>query len=306
MKSDVPKASSKSTAVPKPKKPIDIIKLSALCNRLLAPALALFIAVCAIFLAIVVSISNSQTVPQGIIIENIAIGGMELELLENGLEELIPDVSGTQELTLLHDELRITSSFSELSVSIDRAFLLNAIRSYAQDGGLLRRFMTRLTLIRSPVELPIPLIFDASKMDSLLEQAYNALHRPATAARLILEPAKVTLQTGSDGLTVDTELLAGRIQEVLITRKSGSVRIPTREIRAILPTPEELVEAVFLEPYPSSQEQNLDGKVTGVPAVPGREISLEDAAFQLRLLDARTNRLSVSRELPVQIIEPQE
>jgi len=298
-----PTGSKKEATGKKEKKPG--VPLTVLAKKAIPYLLVLLGVLLIVLTASIVRIGTDPSVPYGVEVESISAGGLLPDEVDDFLQTNWPDPMAEELIVLYAEGYERTVSYGELGVTIDRESLGQKLLAIGQEGWVGKRVLARAALLGQTEHLAVPVRFDADRMDQVLQEVHEALHREATGAKLLIQDKRVTVTTGRDGLRVDTGRLADSIIALLDARKSGRIFVPTLPIRSPPIDAAPVLKAINVKATSAKKSKDADGNPIVVPSVTGRHIDPEVLAEELGKLDTRSDRRIVERELPVTFTEPE-
>ncbi len=148
----------------------------------------------------------------GIALGEVDLGGLKIAEAQTLLEK---SVFSTLELSLTLDaEREYIYTFSELGLAWDRAETMHLLRIAGRSwSGVAARLAYRFhgTLLTVPVGISI----DETRLDLALSELAATIYRPARPASFVIDGARVSIDPGEPGRSLDTALLRDRILTAL-------------------------------------------------------------------------------------------
>ncbi len=279
--------------------------LLAFSKKALLPAMLLFILFLTVFILLAQRYTKSPTIAQGILIEGIPVTATDKDTLTAFVQKQWPQPTGQTEIVLYAGEWQKAVRFDDLSVQVDSTQLVNDVLAKGNTGRFLNRLSERIALVRKGTDVTVPISFSHDKMDTLLQEVYERLHRKTSSAQLFVSDTKATLTAGSDGVYLNTNRLAADIINLLGTRQGGRLFVPTDPVRPPAIAAETVIKAIEQKAENAKSLTDADGNTTVVPSKTGRHIDIDILTEEINKLENRTDRSVVTRALPVTFTEPE-
>lgn len=249
-------------------------------------------------------ILDKRVVADGVTVMGYSVSGFSRDELIAELGRLTADLPGNAGIRLYHQDYEDEIAFSELGVHPDLESTAEAALLPGQTGSIVRRLTDRLEIKRSGLSIPLISAIDGDRLDALLQTTHEALLVPSVAPELTIGEDRTTLSSGTGGQSVDTQLLAARIDELVQTGRSGSIHVPV----VLSPMPEmdakELYVAIVRSPSDAIPVPDDSGGVVIRPAVSGRSIDEAVLVKIVESMNARSERSLATVELPVVYAAP--
>lgn len=248
-------------------------------SSLVIPACTFFM-----FAAFPMKISASETVPDGIYIGDVNLGGMTNEEAANQVNEYV-DSMASQLISLDVDGKLADTTAGELGFSWSNKEIVDETVSKYKGGNLIRRYMNLKDLEMNPVKLDLETSLDDGKVAAFVETECNPLTGEAKDAAITRENGAFVITPSQVGKQVDLDATKEALDKALEKGLESPIRVAA-VIEEMLPavTEEQLstiqdVLGTFSTSFSSSgvsRSTNLKvgaEKINGRVLMPGQMLS---------------------------------
>lgn len=203
---------------------------------------SLTVSVCAFFMAAAFPMEAraAETVPNGIYIGDINLGGMTSDEAVSKVNELV-DSMKNQLVSLDVDGALVNTTAGELGFHWNNQGIVEETAAKYEGGNLIRRYMNRKDLEMNPVTLNLDISLDNGKVAEFVETKCNPLTAEARDASITRENGEFMITPEVVGKKVDLEATKTVLDDAL----KGGLEAPVR------------VEAVVEEEQPAVTEAQL-------------------------------------------------
>ncbi len=221
--------------------------------------------------------ANERTIPNGIYIGEVAVGGMTAEQAEKAIRSYVESL-GDQTVMLSAGDETTSAAVSELGFTEDVDSTVSDALNYGQTGNLLKRYKEQKDLEVEEKVLPLILTADEEQVRSYLEEHASELSRDAVDYGLTREDGTFVVQEGEEGQALDID---ESVDLILSAFSQGWEEDPTIVLSVDVTEPEgseeelALVQDVlgtFSTDYSSSSDARKTNIKTGASLIDGSVI----------------------------------
>ena len=166
-----------------------------------------------------------DTFQEGVSVDGVALTGYSLEEAQALLDEQYEKTLNSK-IELTFEDKSWTVTAKELAVQTDAAAQVETAWQYGREGTMEERHAEIRALREKPVDLPVKLSYDASKLKTLTENIANEIERePVSATMSIVEIGKFAYTDSSVGYHLDAKALQKRLDKMIRAGQSGKVEL---------------------------------------------------------------------------------
>ncbi len=148
--------------------------------------------------------ADARTIPNGIYIGDVAVGGMTAEQAEDAVRSYVESL-GDETVMLSADEETTTATVSELGLTEDIDATVSDALNYGQTGNLLKRYKEQKDLEVEEKVLPLVMTADEEQVRAYLEEHSSELERDAVNYGLSHEDGTFAVLEGEEGQALDMD-----------------------------------------------------------------------------------------------------
>lgn len=244
------------------------------------------VSVCALMMCAVFPLEAraSDTVPDGIYVGDVNLGGMTDEEADNKVREYV-DSLANQQIGLDVDGTLVTTTAGELGFSWSNQEIVQETADRYKEGNLIRRYMNLKDLEMNPVELELETALDAEKVTAFVEAECNPLTAQAQDATITRENGAFVITPSVVGKTVDLEATQQALNEAVNEGLESPVQVKAVIEESLPAVTEDQLSSIqdvlgtFSTDFSSSgtsRSTNLkvgSGKINGHVLMPGETLS---------------------------------
>ncbi|WP_143146261.1 VanW family protein [Caminicella sporogenes] len=161
----------------------------------------------------------SDSIHNGVYVENIDVGGLSVAEAVNKVEDEIGDIDGKDKLMLHYKDKVWVFKGNEIGLKYDLKKAINDAFLIGRKGNLLDRFKTVLELFKNPHNISIKTSLDFGKLDKILSAIEKEINKPCVEASIKRIKGKFVIKDEAVGLILDREKTKEIITRELLKRK---------------------------------------------------------------------------------------
>lgn len=233
------------------------------------------------------SFTRSDLIAPNVLVAGVAVGGESVsaarELL---LRQWVPTLPA--EIILRHEEDSFEFAPKTLGAELQIEQALSKARQVGREGNFLRKVTDRLRLMRSTVEIPVPVTVQESRLRAqLVDLATRVDRKPRNATVKVGGGDEVEVVPGRVGISLDLDASQKAVAEALRTLKTEEVKLVSRKQEPAVKAEDlahlEVVLGSYSTRYSSGKVDRSHNLKLGVAAIngtvvmPGAEFSANRA-----------------------------
>ena len=159
--------------------------------------------------------SEEDTIPQGIVMEDMDLSGLTVEEAKALIEECMAEIE-SREITLIYDadkSYRLTAG--ELGITWEDQATIEQIAGMGNSGNVVSRFLQLEELQQAEQEYPLVLSIDEATVRTVLEEQCVPFDLPAQEPYLTREDGTFTVHSGTEGTVLNLELSENQLADYL-------------------------------------------------------------------------------------------
>lgn len=169
-------------------------------------------------------VTSAATLPTGITIGGLELGGMTEEEANKKVTEYV-DAMSKQQITLTIDDHELNTTAQELGFHWDNQKEVEAAAERYSGGNLLERYLDFKRLVKQPISIPLQIAVDAKKVSAFTEEQCAPFVRAQQDAGITREGDKFVVTESVEGLEVDIRATKAAIDAAVQTGLSEPVTV---------------------------------------------------------------------------------
>jgi vancomycin resistance protein YoaR len=173
--------------------------------------------------------ARSEFIAQHVTIAGVDVGKLRTTEAEQKLErEWLPTLPETLTLTVDSQEHKLSAADLGREPQLRQA-VVQAWR-IGREGNVLTQLVTRLRMMKAPIDVPVPITVDGPTLSAeLVQLAAEVDHEAVNATVTVTGEDDVEITPGKPGIKLDREAAAKDITAALMQRQSGPVALTCAE-----------------------------------------------------------------------------
>jgi vancomycin resistance protein YoaR len=245
-------------------------------------------------------ILNSDTVYNGIYVNNIYVGGLNkteaIDLLKKDLQKK----SANLKIVLKCKDSEEILDSGDLNLSVDFAKTVDNAFAVGRTGNIFRKFYDILNVRKNNIIVHLAVTYDHIKVESAVQSLYNNTFIDVKEAQLSLKPDQVSIISGHNGEKFDKNKLLKQVISNILKIKSGTISIPL-----IITEPAKIdVDSYYKQIYRKAKNATakvVKNKLQYSPEENGRDI---DKAVLSSIVSEVESKADEEKVLPVTFTQP--
>lgn len=181
---------------------------------------------------LVSSVIDTDTFYHGIVVQGADLGGKTMQQVKEEIASMEPSLRGKYEITLSYGEKKWVLTQDDLAFTFDSDEVLKQAYAYARTGDREQRYRQVTELKTKPKNYSVMAAVTGEGLDTKLDAVANEINRePQDASVVSFDAAAKTFRysEGKNGISVGTQALRSKVEELLKKDKVGSVDVPVTE-----------------------------------------------------------------------------
>jgi vancomycin resistance protein YoaR len=164
---------------------------------------------------------KSQEIPQGVSVNGIDLGGMDVENAEACLDQFVQDTcAGNLVLTIDGEEIEIP--YADFDMHVADSTIIQEICEIGSSGNLIKRYKELADVKNNKAEYQLTFEYDHDKLKELVAEMTETYNREAEDATLVRHSGQFIITDAVTGLEVDTDATVKTIEAALNEEWDGS------------------------------------------------------------------------------------
>lgn len=162
-----------------------------------------------------------EKIPEGVSVNGIELGGMDVQEAEECLEQYVSEVcEGTLTLTVSDEE--VTIPYKDIQLHVADSSVISEICKIGTSGNLIRRYKELADVKNNKAEYQLQFEYDHDQLKSLIEEKTASYNRDAQDAVLVRHSGEFQITDEVTGICVDVEATAAAVEKALGEGWDGS------------------------------------------------------------------------------------
>ncbi len=169
----------------------------------------------------------------GIVVHGIDLGGKTMEQAKAALKELEPTLRGKYDVKVEYDGKSWNITENDLSFTFNTDSVLKEAYDYGRSGDRNERYQKVMDLKQNPKKFEITNTMNYDGLDAKLKDVVRGITCDPVEPTVVSFNAgtgEFQFKEGKNGIAVDENLLYTRVTEILNGAKTGTVRVPTKQV----------------------------------------------------------------------------
>jgi len=198
----------------------------------------------------------------GITIDNIDVGSMSKEEAKVKLEEVLQNQIREKSLHIKVEDKDFELIYSDINPDYDIDKAVKQAFNLGKNEGVLAKYsMIKKGEVQ---DIPIEFTYDEEKLKSFEESIKNEVNSEPKNATIVISNGSISVQSESDGKTINMEELDGRIKEALNSNLNETIELELETVKATI-TAEDLSKIKGpMGTYSSSYGTSALGRSTNI------------------------------------------
>lgn len=161
-----------------------------------------------------------KTIPDGIYVGEFSLGGLTKEEAQEEVAAYVDGLSD-RKISLDVDGTAVETTARDLGYAWSNQDAVEEAASHAVEGNLIRRYMGKKDLEKTPVHIAIEAAVDEEKVDAFIKKKCAGIVGAPVDASIVRENGTFKITPGSSGMVVDLDATSQAIDEALTGGNSG-------------------------------------------------------------------------------------
>lgn len=161
-----------------------------------------------------------KTIPDGIYVGDFSLGGLTKEEAQEEVAAYVDGLSD-RKISLDVDGTAVETTARDLGYAWSNQDAVEEAASHAVEGNLIRRYMGKKDLEKTPVHIAIEAAVDEEKVDAFIKKKCAGIVGAPVDASIVRENGTFKITPGSSGKVVDLDATSQAIDEALTGGNSG-------------------------------------------------------------------------------------
>lgn len=181
-------------------------------------------AAAAVMLMAMPAYAQESTLPEGIYVGNVSLGGLTQEEAAQEIQALV-DRMAARKVVLNVEGVTAETTAQELGFAWSNPDAVEEAASYAAEGNLIQRYMALKDLEKNPVHIPLETEVDAALLEAFVREQCKDLPGEPQNATIKRENGEFIITEGSNGVVVDTASTKRMLDEALAAADGADVNV---------------------------------------------------------------------------------
>ncbi len=178
----------------------------------------------AVMLMAMPAYAQETTLPDGIYVGDISLGGMTQETAAQEIQAEIDRMAG-RKVVLEVEGVTAETTAQELGFAWSNPDAVEEAAGYAAKGNLIQRYMALKDLEKNPVHIPLKTEVDQAMVETFIREQYQDLPGEPQNATIKRENGEFVITEGVDGVVVDAEATKAMLDEALAAADGDAVTV---------------------------------------------------------------------------------
>lgn len=165
--------------------------------------------------------AEEKTIPEGIYVGEFSLGGLTEEEAQAEVSAYVDGLSD-RKIVIDVDGTSVETTARELGYAWSNQDAVEKASSHAAEGNLIRRYMAKKDLEKTPVHIAIEASVDEEKVDAFIKKKCAGIVNAPVDASISRENGTFKITPGSSGKVVDLDATSQAIDEALTGGDSGT------------------------------------------------------------------------------------
>lgn len=161
-----------------------------------------------------------KTIPDGIYVGDFSLGGLTKEEAQEEVAAYVDGLSD-RKISLDVDGNAVETTARDLGYAWSNQDAVEEAASHAVEGNLIRRYMGKKDLEKTPVHIAVEAAVDEEKVDAFIRKKCAGIVGAPVDASIVRENGTFKITPGSSGKVVDLDATSQAIDEALTGGNSG-------------------------------------------------------------------------------------
>ncbi len=177
-----------------------------------------------VMLAAVPAYAKETTLPDGIYVGDVGLGGMTQEAAAKEVQALV-DRMAERKVVLEVEGVIAETTAQELGFAWSNPDAVAEAADYAADGNLIQRYMALKDLEKNPVHIPLETEVDQARVEAFIKEQCQGLPGEPQNAVIRRENGEFIITEGVEGVVVDTAATKKMLDEALAAMDGADITV---------------------------------------------------------------------------------
>lgn len=178
----------------------------------------------AVLLAAFPAYGQEKTLPEGIYVGDVSLGGLTKEEAAQEIQALVNQMS-ERKVVLEVEDLSAETTAQELGFTWSNPEAVEEAAGYAVEGNLIQRYMALKDLEKNPVVIPLETQVDETLVENFIAEECRNLPGEPKNAQIRRENGAFVITEGTEGIAVDTAATRQMLDEALAVLDGADVTV---------------------------------------------------------------------------------
>lgn len=178
----------------------------------------------AVLLAAFPAYGQEKTLPEGIYVGDVSLGGLTKEEAAQEIQALVNQMS-ERKVVLEVEDLSAETTAQELGFTWSNPEAVEEAAGYAAEGNLIQRYMALKDLEKNPVVIPLETQVDETLVENFIAEECRNLPGEPKNAQIRRENGSFVITEGTEGIAVDTAATRQMLDEALAVLDGADVTV---------------------------------------------------------------------------------
>ena len=228
-----------------------------------------------------------ETFYDGILVNNVPVGGLTSEEAEAKLSTDVNDVIREKTINLVYGDNTYTFKYADFDAKYNISDTLLAAYNYGRNGTLKERYKQVMDLKDNPKDFEAQFTYDDELVKTKLNEVAQQVKVEPENSKMTRENGKFVITDEKSGYEMDVDSTYNDVKAVLDTMQDGSVEIKVNELKPTITREENEKATSLIGTYyttfsggNSGRNENLRvgcANINGTELAPGETFSMNEA-----------------------------